>query len=86
VAEPNPGRTRVTIRWQVRVLGDVSLKIYNAAGQLVKVLADGLVRPGAHVTAWDGSDNRCRRLAAGIYFCTLDNGTRRISRKLVLTE
>jgi len=85
-ADPNPATNLVRIRWQVPVEADVSLRVYNAAGQLVKVLADGRTRPGAHVSVWNGTDTRGRRLANGVYFYALDNGARRISRKLVMTE
>ena len=85
-AEPNPATNRVRIRWQVPVEAQVSLRVYNTAGQLVKVLADGRVKPGAHTSVWNGTDTRGRRLANGVYFCALDNGAKRISRKLVLTD
>jgi YVTN family beta-propeller protein len=86
LAEPNPSKDRMTIYWQVPVLSEVSLKVYSTAGQLVRVLADGKTKPGAYTTVWNGTDTKGRRLANGIYFCTLDNGSRRISRKVVLTE
>jgi Tol biopolymer transport system component len=85
-AEPNPAKDRVRIRWTLPAEAEVSLRIYNTAGQLVKVLADGLVKPGAYTSIWNGTDARGRRLANGIYFYTLDNGSKRISRKVVLTE
>jgi hypothetical protein len=85
-AEPNPATNRVKIRWQVPVEADVSLRIYNTAGQLVRVLADGRTKPGAYTSVWNGTDNKGRRLANGVYFYALDNGAKRISRKLVLTE
>jgi len=85
-AKPNPASDRVTIRWQVPVEADVSLRVYNTAGQLVKVLADGKCKPGAYTTVWNGTDAKGRRLAKGVYFYALDNGTKRISRKAVLTE
>ncbi len=83
---PNPAIDRAVIRWQVPVEADVSLCVYNTAGQRVKVLADGRTKPGTYTSVWSGTDAKGRRLANGVYFCTLDNGTKRISRKVVLTE
>jgi hypothetical protein len=83
---PNPATDKVVVHWQVPAEADVSLKVYNTAGQLVKVLASGKTKPGAHTTVWNGTDAKGRRLANGVYFCALDNGAKRISRKLVLTE
>jgi len=85
-AKPNPATSRVTIHWQVPVEADVSLCLYNTAGQLVKVLASGRTKPGAYTSVWNGTDTRGRRLANGVYFYALDNGERRISRKVILTE
>jgi hypothetical protein len=67
-------------------LSDVSLKVYNAAGQMVSVLRQGRVNPGSYTTAWNGCDQKGRRLAAGVYVCTLDGPGTRITRKVVLTE
>jgi flagellar hook assembly protein FlgD len=70
----------------VPVEAKISLRVYNTAGQLVKVLADGRTKPGAYTSVWNGTDTRGRRLANGVYFYALDNGSKRISRKLVLTD
>jgi hypothetical protein len=83
---PNPLSARAVIRWQVPRLSNVSLKVYNAAGQMVSVLAQGAVKPGSYATTWSGCDQKGRRLAAGVYVCTLDGPGARITRKVVLTE
>jgi len=85
-AKPNPAASRVTIHWQVPVEADVSLCVYNAAGQMVKMLAGGKCKPGSYMSVWNGTDAKGRRLANGVYFYALDNGAKRISRKVVLTE
>jgi hypothetical protein len=41
---------------------------------------------GRRVAELRPGPNDVRALAPGIYFCTLDNGSKRISRKVVLTE
>lgn len=85
-AKPNPASGRVTIHWQVPVEADVSLCVYNAAGQLVKTLANERCKPGSYTSVWNGTDAKGRRLANGVYFYALDNGMKRISRKVILTE
>lgn len=42
--------------------------------------------PGRYTTRWNGRDDEGRRLAAGVYFYSLDAGERRLSRKVVLTS
>ncbi|MCX6841277.1 MAG: T9SS type A sorting domain-containing protein [candidate division WOR-3 bacterium] len=83
---PNPAIGRAVIRWQAPVEANVSLCVYNTAGQLVKVLADGRTKPGTYTNVWSGTDARGRRLANGVYFCTLAAEGQRFSRKVVLTE
>jgi Tol biopolymer transport system component len=85
-AEPNPASRSVRFRWMVPVEADVSLRIYNTAGQLVKVLASGKTKPGAYTTVWNGTDAKGRRLANGVYICALAVEGRRFTRKVVLTE
>jgi flagellar hook assembly protein FlgD len=69
-----------------RRLQEVSLRVFNTAGQLVRTLAQGPTKPGAYATVWNGTDHKGRRLAAGVYFYTLETGDKRLSRKVVLTE
>jgi hypothetical protein len=85
-AEPNPARTGLTIHWQVPTKQPVSLRVYNTAGRLVRVLEEGERAPGRYTTRWNGRDDDGRRLAAGVYFYSLDAGERRLSRKVVLAE
>jgi hypothetical protein len=83
---PSPAHGAVRIRWQVPAASRVCLSIYDPSGRLVRTLTDKATAGDMHVTSWDGLDARGRHVAGGIYFCTLDNGAKRISRKLVLTE
>jgi hypothetical protein len=83
---PNPNRGKVRIQWQVPRLASVSLKVYDPSGRLVSTLHSGETKPGRYVTVWNGMDAKGRKQAAGVYFCTLDNGNKRIGRKLVLTD
>jgi hypothetical protein len=49
-------------------------------------LADGPAKPGQHVSVWDGTDGRGRRVADGVYFYTLTAAEKKTSRKLVLVR
>lgn len=85
-ARPNPATERVRIRWQVPTAQLVSLKVYNTAGRVARVLHQGLTKPGVYTTVWDGTDAKGRRLAAGVYFYALEADGKRLSRKVVLAE
>lgn len=71
---PNPFCGRTTISYQLPSAGHVSLKIYNIAGQLVRVLADGQRPAGLSTVSWDGRDDRGRTVSAGVYHYRLAHG------------
>ena len=81
---PNPFNPTTWIPFYTPADGDVSVKIYNVKGELVKVLRDRWMNEGAHSVVWNGDDRRGSPVASGLYFCVLRFGERTESRKLVL--
>jgi len=84
--EPNPFGLGTEIRFRVGEIGPVSLSIYNVAGELVRTLAAGEFRAGAHAVSWDGRDGDGRVVAAGTYLYRLDATGDRLARKMVLVR
>ena len=80
---PNPFRQSTIISYQHPRAGQVSLKVYNIAGQLVRTLVNGTRPAGAQQARWDGRDDRDRKIAAGVYVCRLDAEGTNATRKLV---
>ena len=78
---PNPVQGALLVRYDVPRQAQASIGIYDIGGRLVRSLSEGKVAPGRYEAKLPA-----RALPAGVYFCTLDNGERRISRKIVLTE
>lgn len=68
---PNPFNQATTIRYQMSKPGNVSLKVYNIAGQLVKTLIDGNKQPGYYSVNWDGKDEKGCKISNGIYLYQL---------------
>jgi hypothetical protein len=82
---PNPFNPVTTIRYGVERRSHVSLRIYDVAGRLVRVLVDEVQEPGLEYEArWQGRNDRGRPVASGIYFCRLMAGSFTETRKLVL--
>jgi len=84
---PNPSNGRVTISYALPRAGNVSLRIFDVTGRVVKTLVRGLGHnpaPGTYQCVWNHDDDRGRRLATGIYFVRLDaeDGTK--VRKVVV--
>lgn len=94
---PNPFNPATNIQFTVgisrgeapdgrRRTAEVSLRIYNLLGQLVRTLADQEMLPGSYRMVWDGKDDKGRALASGIYFCRLTAGSSQETRKMVLLK
>jgi hypothetical protein len=81
---PNPFGTTTDVSFQVTHPTRVQLRVYNAAGQLIRNLHDAHAPAGVHTTSWDGTDNAGREVASGVYFCNLvaDGATQ--SRKMLV--
>jgi M6 family metalloprotease-like protein len=72
---PNPSRHETSIAFGLpSPEGATSLRIYSAAGRLVRTLVDGPVPAGRHVAHWDGNDDRGKRVSSGVYFFRLTAG------------
>ena len=80
---PNPVNGSSTIRFELEQPSRVRLRIFDAAGRLVRTILDEQVTAGSHTRVWDGRDEQGRDAASGIYFYELDADGRRQSSKLV---
>jgi hypothetical protein len=71
---PNPGRSpRVT--FVVPKTGPVDLRVYDVAGRLVAVLANGVLPAGVYTRAWDGRSRQGDAVGPGVYFYRLRIGS-----------
>jgi flagellar hook assembly protein FlgD len=50
------------------------LAIYDARGQLMRVLVDEAVVAGSHDVAWNGEDANGRVVPSGVYYAELQVG------------
>lgn len=57
-----------TIKYDVQSPGTLSIKIYTAAGTLVKTVYNGPVTAGKGSKDWDGTNSKGSYAASGIYF------------------
>jgi len=78
---PNPFNPATTITFSIPAAGNVSVEVFNSAGQKVETLADGLMEAGAHSVTWDASG-----FAAGVYFYTVKSGDYSKTMKMTLLK
>jgi flagellar hook assembly protein FlgD len=67
---PNPFNATTQISFALPKDGNVSLKIYNVAGQLVKTY-DSFMTAGYRTITWDGTNKSGDDVASGVYFYNL---------------
>ncbi len=84
---PNPFNPHTTIAYELPAEGPVSLRIYDVAGRLVRVLRQAASESaGRHEVVWDGQDAGGRGVASGTYLCRLESGRHRAVQRLVLVR
>jgi hypothetical protein len=81
---PNPFTEQTLITYQLGVSGQIRLKVYNIAGQLVKTLVDAHHDPGEYNIVWSGADERGRQVSNGVYFCCLESDEQSVIRKMTI--
>ena len=83
---PNPFNPETAIRYAVKQDGQVSLRIFNLKGQLVKTLVNEQVKAGYHRITWNGKDNFGTDVATGIYLYRLETKTYNQTKKMMLMK
>ncbi len=79
---PNPFNPTTMLQFTVPHDGRATLKVYNAIGQEVATLFDGVASAGEyHQATFDGS-----RFASGIYLARLVFSGQTLVRKLLMTK
>jgi hypothetical protein len=84
---PNPFNPTTSITFDVPEGGtNVSLRVYDTSGALVRTLVDGNTTGGTHRVEWDGRNAAGRAVASGVYFCRMVAGSFTDSKRMVLLK
>jgi endonuclease I len=84
---PNPFGSRTTIAFELSRPAPVSLRIFDVAGRLVRVLSDGgVLAAGGHFVEWNGRDDAGAPVRTGLYLCRLEALGTGDTRRIVLTR
>jgi hypothetical protein len=86
VVAPSLFRRATTVRYSLAGDADISLRVFDAAGRSVRTLQAGMMRAGSHSSVWNGTDDRGRRVAHGIYFVRLETPDRTVRVKTILAN
>ncbi|MFH2052215.1 MAG: FlgD immunoglobulin-like domain containing protein, partial [bacterium] len=71
---PNPFNPKVKISYTLPVAGEVTVRVYDVKGRLVRELKDEPAPAGAGQVTWDGADGGGRPASSGLYFYEVRSG------------
>jgi flagellar hook assembly protein FlgD len=84
---PNPFNPATAIPYDVPEGGaQVSIRIYDATGALVRTLVNEQRPSGSHRVVWDGLNSTGVHVSSGVYFCRMTSGAFAQSRRMVLLK
>jgi hypothetical protein len=88
---PNPFNPETWIPYSLSEASEVTLRIYDARGGLVRTLDIGRSDAGHHISRaesayWDGRNDLGEPVAGGVYFVELQAGGTRTMRRLALSK
>jgi len=84
---PNPFNNNTVIEYDIPVNTEVSLKIFDLQGRLVKKLVNNLTTsPGKYIVVWNGTNDRNREVPSGLYFFQINSNEYSDVKKLLLIK
>jgi len=78
---PNPFNPTTTINFSLAEAGNMTVEVFNIAGQKVDTLVNGYMDSGTHSVVWDASS-----VSAGVYFYTVKSGDFSKTMKMTLLK
>ena len=78
---PNPFNPVTTIKYGLPKYGNTKLVVYNITGQVVKTLVDEFKDAGTYEVTFDAAN-----FASGVYFYTLESGSFKETKKMLLVK
>ena len=88
---PNPFNPETWIPYQLAETADVSIKIYDISGRLVRTLSVGFKPVGYYLTReraayWDGRNETGESVSSGVYFLRFVAGNFTATQRLVIVK
>jgi len=83
---PNPFNPSTTFSYALSEPGQVSLKVYNMLGQLVRTIVDQAQLEGHHEVVWDGRNESGGLVSSGIYIYRMTAGSYVETKRMQLVK
>jgi hypothetical protein len=86
---PNPFNPETWIPYGIAEASDVTIRIYDSVGRLIRNLALGYQTPGLYISKdtaayWDGRNESGEQVASGLYFYTIQAGEFTATKKMTV--
>jgi hypothetical protein len=81
---PNPSRGSSQIQYDLANATNVTLRIYDLGGRLVRTLIDGVEQDQGQIVTWDGHNDRGWSVPSGVYFVRLETTCCEVRTRLVM--
>ncbi len=83
---PNPFNPKTLICYNLLENGLVNIAIYDTIGRIVKTLVNRSEIAGFKTVEWDATNDRNEPVVAGVYFCIINSGNVKQTRKMLLLK
>ena len=84
---PNPFNPETVIRYDVPAGGgNVTLRVFDVSGKLVRTLVYGVEPAGERTVQWNGRNEKGEQVSTGVYFYRLEAGSFTERKKMVLLK
>ena len=83
---PNPFNNQTLIEFVLPQAGTASIRIYDAAGRLVRTISQPRGQKGLNSVKWNANDDAGNRVPSGVYFGRLEAFGKVQTHKLVIIE
>jgi hypothetical protein len=83
---PNPFNPTTVIRYELASAGDVTVRIYDVTGALVRTLEERHRERGRYEVGWNGTNDQGHGVASGVYFYRLRAPSFAQTRKMILLK
>jgi Tol biopolymer transport system component len=80
---PNPFYSSTAISYKLAEESNISVKIYNVLGQIVKEYRVGAQGTGVHGIIWDGTNESGAKVSSGVYIYQLLSGSKIQAKKML---
>ncbi|MBT7861960.1 MAG: T9SS type A sorting domain-containing protein [Gemmatimonadetes bacterium] len=83
---PNPFNPETSIRFDIATEANVTVRIFDITGQVVRTLVAGTLSAGSYTELWDGRSDSGIRVGSGVYFYELKAGAFNSLKKMTLVQ